>query len=186
MRTLYLRPGQVSGLPSTCAVLHVSSILRELILETVSIGKLSNNNRLERALRDLTVFHIERASAVPSAVILPRQTQALAAAESILRDPGQAKSLAELCADVGASVRTIQRAFRKDVGIDFETWRRQARVIKAVELLVAGCSVKEVSFAVGYRQSSAFVEAFRWTFGTTPKAWILELEKIDQKRSRSG
>jgi AraC-like DNA-binding protein len=47
---------------------------------------------------------------------------------------------------------------------------------KAVELLVSGCSIKEVAFRIGYRQSSAFVELFRQTFGTTPKAWITALE----------
>jgi transcriptional regulator GlxA family with amidase domain len=181
MRTLYFAPGQVSVLPSSCAVLHVSSILRELILETVRLGKLRNNNRLERALRDLTVFHIEKASPLPSFLTLPRQPQALVVAKAILESPGQSQSLAALCAGAGASVRTIQRAFQRDIGIDFETWRRQARVIKAIELLVAGFSVKEVSFAVGYRQSSAFVESFRRTFGTTPSTWVSQLGKLDGK-----
>lgn len=35
--------------------------------------------------------------------------------------------------------------------------------MKAVELLLKGSSVKEVVFAVGYRQSGAFIEAFRRT-----------------------
>jgi AraC-like DNA-binding protein len=47
-----------------------------------------------------------------------------------------------------------------------------------VELLVSGSSVKEVAFTVGYRQSSAFVEAFRRTFGATPKAWAGTFQKI--------
>jgi AraC-like DNA-binding protein len=45
----------------------------------------------------------------------------------------------------------------------FESWRRQVRLMKAVELLLKGSSVKEVVFAVGYRQSGAFIEAFRRT-----------------------
>jgi AraC-like DNA-binding protein len=32
---------------------------------------------------------------------------------------------------------------------------------------------------VGYRHPSAFVEAFRRSFGTTPKAWIVSLEKLN-------
>jgi len=78
------------------------------------------------------------------------------------------------------SVRTIQRIFRKDIGIDFESWRRQVRLTKAVELLVSGRSVKEVAFSVGYRQASAFVETFRRTFGMTPKAWSVWLETFNQ------
>ena len=45
------------------------------------------------------------------------------------------------------------------------------RLTKAVELLVACYSVKQVAFAIGYSQPSAFVEAFRRTFGVTPKVW---------------
>ena len=50
--------------------------------------------------------------------------------------------------------------------------------MKALELLVSGQSVKEVAFRIGYRQPSAFVEMFRRTLGTTPKAWIAALEKL--------
>jgi AraC-like DNA-binding protein len=72
-------------------------------------------------------------------------------------------------------VRTIERAFRSEVGTDFATWRRQARLMKAVELLAAGSSVKQAAYAIGYRQPSAFVEMFRRTFAATPKAWSAAL-----------
>jgi len=51
------------------------------------------------------------------------------------------------------------------------------RLMKAVELLVAGRSVKEVSFALGYHQPAAFVEMFRGVLGATPKAWVQSLER---------
>jgi AraC-like DNA-binding protein len=95
----------------------------------------------------------------------------------VLANPAQSRSLARLCLDAGASVRTIQRSFLREVGTDFESWRRQLRLTKAIELLVAGYSVKEVAASVGYRQSSAFVDTFRRTFGSTPKAWTLELAR---------
>src|SRR2546422_875725 len=81
-------------------------------------------------------------------------------------------SLASLCKSVGVGVRTLQRAFRRDIGMDFESWRRQVRLMKAVELLVAGRSVKEVAFLVGYQEPSAFVALFRGAFGDTPKKWV--------------
>ncbi len=179
MRTLYLRPGLALPSPRGCAVLHVTPLLRELIVEAVRIGQLRMRNRQECALRDLLIVHLQTASPMPTFVTLPREQRALAVAEAVLTNPAQSKSLAELCAGVGVSVRTIERSFRKDVGTDFESWRRQARLVKAVELLVSGRSIKEVAFAVGYRQSSAFVEMFRRTFGTTPKAWISALEKLN-------
>jgi AraC-like DNA-binding protein/mannose-6-phosphate isomerase-like protein (cupin superfamily) len=179
MRTLYLRRGLASPFSRECAVLHVTPLLRELIVEAVRIGQLRARNRNECALRDLLILHLKTASPMPTFATLPKEQRALAVAEAVMANPAQQKPLAALCAGVGVSVRTIERAFRKDVGTDFESWRRQVRLMKAVELLVSGCSVKEVAFAIGYRQPSAFVETFRRTFGTTPKAWTSALEKLD-------
>jgi AraC-like DNA-binding protein len=163
------------------AVLHVTPLLRELILETVRIGKLRARHHHERALRDLLTLHLESASSVPTLVALPTDERALALAHAVLAAPAEIKPLAVLCRDAGVSVRTVQRIFRKDVGIDFETWRRQARLTKAVELLLAGRSVKQVSFCIGYRQPSAFVESFRRSFGMTPKAWVVSLENVNRE-----
>jgi AraC-like DNA-binding protein len=179
MRTLYLRRGLVSALPACCAVLHVTPLLRELTVEAVRIGQLRARNHYECALRDLLISHLEKASPVPTFVTLPRESRALTVAQAVLADPAQSKPLAALCADAGVSVRTIERAFQKDIGAGFEQWRRQVRLMKAVELLVSGRSIKEVAFGVGYRQSSAFVEMFRRSLGTTPKAWISALQKLN-------
>lgn len=176
MRTLYFRPGLVRMLRPDNAVLHVTPLLRELIIEAVRVGKLRAGHHHERALRDLLILHLQSAPQIPTFVPLPRHERTLELARAVLSTPESSKALAALCHDAGVSVRTIQRIFRKEIGIDFESWRRQVRLTKAVELLVDGRSVKEVSFCVGYRQSSAFVEAFRRSFGMTPKAWTLFLQ----------
>jgi AraC-like DNA-binding protein len=90
-----------------------------------------------------------------------------------------------LCANAGVSARTIQRTFQKEVGTDFESWRRQVRLIKAVELLISGFSIKEVAFAVGYSQASPFVETFRRTFGMTPRVWALSLQESPRTANRA-
>jgi AraC-like DNA-binding protein/mannose-6-phosphate isomerase-like protein (cupin superfamily) len=175
MRTLYFRRALVARPGTRCEVLYVTPLLRELIVETVRIGQLRARHHDDCALRDLTILHLRRAVSAPTEVRQPRDSRALAVAQRILDDPAQRKPLAALCAPAGVSVRTIQRIFQNDIGLDFDSWRRQVRLIKAVMLLVAGNSVKQVAFAVGYNQQSAFVEAFRRTFGVTPKAWTTSL-----------
>jgi len=177
MRTLYLRPGLVE-FGQACTVLHAGPLLRELIFEIVRVGQLRIRNRVECALRDVLIAELERASSVPTMVMLPKDRRALKVAQTVIGNPALRVPLTSLCAAAGVSVRTLERAFRKEAGIDFESWRRQVRLMRAVELLVSGCSVKEVSFAVGYQQPSAFVALFRATFGTTPKAWILRMGRI--------
>lgn len=181
MRTLYFRPRLLRRRPEGGTVLHVTPLLRELILETVRIGRLRGRNRQERSLRDLLILHLEAASPMPTFVAFPTDARALAVVQAVLSAPRTATPLAALCRDAGVSVRTMQRIFRKDIGVDFESWRRQVRLTLAVQLLVAGRSVKEVSFAIGYRQSSAFVEAFRRSFGMTPKAWTVFLQILNRE-----
>ncbi len=185
MRTLYLRIGLAIRSEPHCAVLHVTPLLRELIVETVRVGRLYKRDRYDCALRDLLIFQLQNASPMPTFVMLPREKRALAVAQAILQRPGESKPMAALCADIGVSVRTVERAFLKEVGLNFDSWR-QVRLKKAIELLVSGCSIKEAAGQIGYSQSSAFVQMFRRTFGTTPKAWISTLKTLRaQDRSRS-
>jgi AraC-like DNA-binding protein/mannose-6-phosphate isomerase-like protein (cupin superfamily) len=176
MRTLYLRTGAARKLEQDCAVLHVSSLLRELIAETVKLEQLRISDRYERALRELLIDQITKASPVPTCITMPRERRALAIAQALLQELTEPKPLAALCSDAGVSVRTIERVFRKEVGTSFSDWRTQVRLTKAVELLVSGCLIKEAAYEVGYKQVSAFVALFRKTFGMTPKAWVAALQ----------
>lgn len=178
MRTLYLRPG-LADLPSGCAVLHVTPLLRELIVETVRMKELRARDPLHRALRDVLVRQLETSSPMPTTVTLPNDPRAKAIADRIIGNPAARSSFAAMCKSAGASVRTMQRVFRREVGSDFESWRRQVRLMKGVEFLVSGSSVKEASFALGYRQPTAFVAMFRQVLGATPRAWMQALQRLD-------
>jgi AraC-like DNA-binding protein len=112
---------------------------------------------------------------------MPKEPRAARVAQAIFDNPGRAKPLALLCSDAGVSIRTVQRIFSREVGTDPDSWRRQVRLTRAVNLLLSGSSVKEVSFAVGYNQASAFVAAFRRLFGSTPKAWTVALGALPRR-----
>lgn len=176
MRTLYMPRGLTARLPAACAVIHITPLMRELIVEAVRIGELRLRNRLHCALRDLLVSQLEAASPMPISLTLPQDSRARAIADRVMSHPGERQTFAALCGPAGANVRTMQRIFRRQTGTDFEFWRRQVRLMKAIELLVSGESVKEVAYALGYRQPTAFVEMFRGILGTTPAAWVKKLK----------
>ena len=175
MRTLYLRPGLVRRFGENCQVLHVTNLLREVVLEIVATGRLRIRNVYQRALCDVLLRCLQNSSPLPTLITLPRDPRAMKLAQAVLAQPGTPQPLVALCGQAGLSVRTLQRLFQKELGMDFDSWRRQVRLMKAVELMVAGSSIKQTAFEVGYRQPSAFVEMFRGTFGETPKAWITAL-----------
>lgn len=177
MRTLYLRPGTAARMPNRCAVLHVTPLLRELIIEAVRLGRLRPRIALHAALGAVIVANLQAAMSVPTRLTVPEDRRAAALAAAAMADPVNNRSFKALSDNAGASTRTIQRIFQREVGTSFETWRRQARLMKAIELLVTGHSVKETAYRIGYRQTGAFVTMFRDTLGNTPKAWISSLTK---------
>jgi AraC-like DNA-binding protein/quercetin dioxygenase-like cupin family protein len=179
MRTLYLDPATVS-VARECAVLHVRPLLRELIVEIVERRKLGSRDAVERAFCTVLIAELKRASTVAVRVDLPKDRRASRVAQAVLADPASHALISSLCRSAGISVRTLQRTFRKEIGIDLESWRRQVRLMCGVELLTAGHTVKEVAARVGYQQPSAFVTLFRRTFGSTPKAWLAGLDRSSQ------
>lgn len=172
MRTLYLKRSLAESMPPSCAVLHVRPLMRELIIEIVRMRSLSVRKPLHCALRDVILTEMSQASTVPARLELPRDSRAAAVARLCLADPASKRSLADMCAESGLSVRTLERLFQRDAGIAFEMWRRQARVMKAIELLLTGCSVKETAARVGYERPGTLIDVFRKTTGLTPRAWL--------------
>ncbi len=65
-----------------------------------------------------------------------------------------------------------------ELGVTIETWRRQIRLMKAMERIVCGVPIKQIAFELGYRQATPFIEMFRRTRGTTPRAWLIANAKI--------
>jgi len=179
MRTLYLRRGIARGLPSVCTVLNVRPLLRELILEAVALRAITRTSSLHAAVRSVIVAELQRARSVPTVITLPQDPRALRVAQAFVAEPATREPVAGLCRRFGVTVRTVQRLFVRETGMDFETWRRQVRLMKGIELLVDGQSVTSVAFALGYQQPNPFIKLFRDTLGTTPRSWVMGLKTQD-------
>jgi len=178
MRTLYMRRSRARPMPETCEVRRVTPLLRELILESVRLRRLRYTNPLHCALRDLILNQLVNAAPIAASVTLPADRRALAVAQALMNVPHEPASLRDLCARAGASVRTVERIFARELGVSIETWRRQVRLMKAIERMVSGVPVKQIAFDLGYRHASPFIEMFRRTMGATPRAWLVANAKI--------
>ena len=89
-------------------------------------------------------------------------------AEALLADPADHRTLREWGREVGASERTLARAFAAEAGVPFGRWRTLLRLQAALSMLAAGEPVSRVAGRVGYDTPSAFVAAFRRETGQTP------------------
>jgi AraC-like DNA-binding protein len=166
MRTLYLRPGLASKIPRSCCVVHVSPLLRELILHAVTLGFLDGGTPAHARVIGLILDLIETRPMAALELPVPADPRARRVADRILARPDD--TLARSVAGAGASRRTLERAFVAETSMSLGRWRQQARLLSSLERLAAGDPVTAVALDVGYGSSSAFVAAFRGAFGVTP------------------
>lgn len=76
--------------------------------------------------------------------------------------------LNQLSREVGACERTISRLFIRDTGMNYQSWRQQFRLLKAMEMLADGCHISQVAQQLEFVSDSAFIAFFRQHTGTTP------------------
>lgn len=150
-------------------VVAVTPLLRELAgyLADPALHR-EARRRAEAVLLDL----LRPVSAATLAVPMPRDPRALEVAEAILADPADGRGLAAWGRAVGASGRTLARAFAAETGLSFGRWRTNARLRAALFLLAARTPVAVVARRVGYGTPSAFIAAFRAALGVSPGVYF--------------
>ena len=169
MRSLYLRPDRAWAHWAGPVPVSVTPLLAELIdyMGSGSLGT-AQRERAEALLCDLLL----PVAMTTIDVGIPSDERAAAVAAAVLADPADGRTLAEWGKQVGASGRTLARAFLAGTGMPFGRWRRLARLHAALPQLATGQAVGTVARHVGYETPSAFVAAFRRETGLTPAAYF--------------
>jgi len=171
LRNLYLAAGEAPPAPTPKA-LHVSPLLRELILRAVRLAPLHRSTPHHRHLVALLVHEVETIPDAPLVLPMPVDPRALAVAAALVGDPGSSRSLDAVAAAAGASRRTVERLFRAETGMALAQWRNRLRVLTALRLIAEGRPVGTIAADMGYANPSAFVTMFRRELGTTPTRYF--------------
>lgn len=165
---IFVDEHQAQALPRQCMVIGVSALLRELFHRAVLLG----NDYLPhgRESRFFDVLLDEITAMEPASLYLPlaRDKRLRRIMDGLLDDPSDARNLEALASQSGASVRTLERLFHREVGMSFSEWRTTLRLHEAIDRLGQGRSVTEVAMGLGYRSDSAFIAMFRRRLGVTP------------------
>jgi len=173
LRNLYFATGTCRGMPADCATLDVSPLLRALIVHSAELGALDVRKPEHLNLAKVLMHQMHESPRSPVQPLpMPRDSRALAVAMRLMAHPSDDADLETWADRVGASPRTLQRAFTGDTRISFSRWRQRARLLAAVERLSAGESVTQTALDVGYASVSAFVSSFRREFGKSPGRFI--------------
>ena len=171
MRTAYVRPSGCSIAWTTCTPVVATPLVADLLsyLEGDDLDA-SGRTHAEALLVDL----LEPVPTFSFDVRMPTDDRALRVAEMLVEDPADDRTLAGWGLDVGASSRTLARAFIADTGLPFARWRALVRLQRAMAALGSNEPVTDVARRVGYDSASAFVAAFRRETGITPARYFQE------------
>ncbi|HEY5010055.1 MAG TPA: helix-turn-helix transcriptional regulator [Acidimicrobiales bacterium] len=169
MRSAYVQPASCSIEWTTCTPVNVSPLVAELL------GHLERND-LDPSARShaeyLLVELLEPVATLSFEVRMPTDDRALRVAEMLIENPADDRTLTTWGVDVGASSRTLARAFIAETGLPFARWRALVRLQRAMAALGSDEPVTEVARQVGYESASAFVAAFRRETGITPARYF--------------
>ena len=168
LRNLYINSNRVQGLPTELCVVAVPRLLRELILEVVTLPVLYDEQGAEGRLVNVVLDRIKTLDVVPLHLPLPTNSATGQIARSIQENPADNRSIDDWAAQIGTSGRTLARRFIRETGMSFGQWRQQARLLEAMRLLADGVPVTNVAMELGYGNQSAFIAMFKKSVGKTP------------------
>lgn len=168
---LYLEPN-VSGMPDKCCTLHISSLLREMMIHFEKFEQhyddLSYPAQFAQILiHELTLMPVEQLNLPVSENLKLR-----ALADDLMNNLTDRSSLDLWAKKYAMSKRTFERFIHKETGMTFGRWRQRLQVLVAIRLLVTGVSVQNTAFELGYDSVTAFITMFKKVIGTTPGRYL--------------
>ena len=170
MRSLYF-PADLEAnalAAADCRVLSVTPLLRELILRVIELAALDARVPSHQRLLDLLLDEMDVPAVTPWMLPLPADPRAVAVAELVMTRPSSDDSLEDLARRFAVGRRTLERLFREETGLSFGLWRQKVRLLDSIRLLAEGKSVTDAALDTGYSSVSAYIAAFKSTFGCTP------------------
>ena len=166
---VYLDPAHCEGLPEK-ATLFESDDFPDALFSRLSVaGREYDPRKLILLLEELAL-----ASQVRFYLPVPTDPRLKNVVRKLLQSVDDNQTVESHASRAGMSVRTFNRRFSAETGMNFVNWRQLARVMQAMEWLAAGKPGGWIALSCGYSSVSAFIEVFRTWTGKTPGQWTIK------------
>lgn len=170
-RSIFVEPELAASLGTSRAV-EITPLLRCLIDEASNFGNDYSGNSPESRLMNVLYDQLCLLQDARLATPMPKGKKLQAIFYAICQQPDDNNSLKDWSRHIGASERTLSRAFIKETGMTFNQWRQHLLVSLAIERLAQGQTLTRVALDLGYRSSSAFGAMFRRVTGASPGQYM--------------
>jgi AraC-like DNA-binding protein len=172
MRSVYVAPDAIEGLPERLRVVGVSQLMRSLIVEAVSLPDEVRLSIRGELLLTLLLHEIPTMPERPLGLPFPAEPRLAALCRRFVAAPSSRATIDEWSDTVGMSRRTFTRVFHRQTGLSLSTWRQQALLFAALPRLADGEPVTQVALDLGYDSVPAFTTMFKRMLGKAPRDYL--------------
>lgn len=167
-RSIYVGTLCHSGFNTQVEVLRVTGLLRE-VLERIAFADFSMNWQHGPAGHIWAVCKNEIQSAQRESTLLsfPKDRRLNSLNEIEIPPP-----LRILAANSGATEKTISRIMVRETGLNYQQWRQQWRLLKAIELLTELHTISDIASILAFSSDSAFITFFKNMTGSSPRIYM--------------
>ena len=134
--------------------------MRELIKGPVARPRHYDEDGADGRVVSVLLDQLAAAAALPLNLPMPKSHELLSIATGMIEAPIGAPSLKQLAHAIQRSPRTLERQFKAETGLSLRSFRRQAKLLRSLELLSSDMSVSTVSDQLGFGEPSAFIAMF--------------------------
>jgi AraC-like DNA-binding protein len=172
MRSVYVAPDAIEGLPERLRVVGVSELMRSLIVEAVGLSDEARLSTRGDLLMTLLLHEIPMMPERPLGLPFPADARFAALCRRFVTAPSPHTTIDEWAKGLGMSRRTFTRIFHRQTGLPLSTWRQQALLFAALPRLADGEPVTRVALDLGYDSVPAFTTMFKRMLGTAPRNYL--------------
>lgn len=172
MRSVYVAPDSVAGLPTNLRVVGVSDLMRSLIIEAVTLPTDEPPSERAALLMALLLHEIPAMEERPLGLPFPHDPRIATLCRRFVSDPSPHATIDDWAETVGMSRRTFTRVFHRETGLSLSTWRQQALLLAALPRLTDGEPVTRVALDLGYDSVPAFTTMFKRVLGISPRGYL--------------
>jgi AraC-like DNA-binding protein len=171
MRAIRIDPERWRSPGDRSQVIKVSPLLRELLNAATDLPFDYDPASRDGLLMDLLVSEVDRAPLISLAVPFPTSEALAKKCRAFVERPNPHDTIDEWSTELGIGRKAFTRAFRRETGMSFAEWRRQACLLTALPRLSAGESVTNVALDLGYESPAAFATMFKRVVGVAPSRY---------------
>ena len=134
----------------TCRVIGISDLVRELLDAAAKLPLDGPEKGRDRLVLDLLPLEIARAASLPIGLPMPADPHLARKCTDFASMPHSDMSIDRWAADLSMSRRRFTSFFRRETGVAFKAWVRQACFAIAMVRLAKGDSLGLVAASCGY------------------------------------